>query len=579
MIVLSKLTVNNFMSIGSISLNIRDGIFLVEGKNRDEEGVSSNGTGKSSLFEAITWCLYGNTVRGVAIDQVVRRKSKGTHVSVGLIIHGKGRATYMEVHRYRKDPEHGDGVRLLVDGKEQTPKKVAEANKAIVEQIGIDFDTMRDALYLTQGFDNRFSEKTPTQRLLCLERIVDTQIYEVAAKKARERVRGEKSDIQEKSAVLKQMMARLEELGEIENGLREDIARLSQPEEVDLDGMRKRLAELDVESLAAEISSLEAALDELQKEEGEKREERRPLDSRSSVLVSTIGSLRDNLGSIKKLKQCPTCDQEVPPKHRSVLVSRIVSDLSEKEKELTEVSGKCESLDKALERMSANMAEKKSRIRELRKQKDVVVGEKAELEQQIAEISQAEESIASLQRQVEDIDARATTIGDKYREIKDAVKSTKEELSYDEFWESGFQELRRKVLEGLISFLNTRIAEYSRFLWERSVSLVLDDKNIKLELDGYDIKGCSGGECKRVDLAVAFALRDLVAAGMLPCSWLIVDEPFDFLDGSGAKGLVTLLSNMNVPSVFVITHDESIKALIPDTIILEKCNGVTALIS
>ena len=579
MIVLSKLTVNNFMSIGSISLNIRDGIFLVEGKNRDEEGVSSNGTGKSSLFEAITWCLYGNTVRGVAADQVVRRKSKGTHVSVGLIIHGKGKATYMEVHRYRKDPEHGDGVRLLVDGKEQTPKKVAEANKAIVEQIGIDFDTMRDALYLTQGFDNRFSEKTPTQRLLCLERIVDTQIYETAAKKARERVRGEKSDIQEKSAVLKQMMARLEELAEIESSLGEDIERLSQPEAVDLKEMKESLETLDVESIASEISDLETVLDSLQKEEGEKREERRPLDSRSSVLVAEIGALRDNLSSIKKLKQCPTCDQEVPAKHRSVLVSRIVGQLSDKEKELTEVSGKCESLDKVMGRLASNIAEQKSKLRDIRKKKDEVAGEKADLEQRIAEISQAEENIASLQKKVDDISAKATSIGDEYREIKESVKAAKEELSYDEFWESGFQELRRKVLQSLISFLNTRIAEYSGFLWERSVSLVLDDKNIKLELDGYDIKGCSGGECKRVDLAVAFALRDLVAAGMLPCSWLIVDEPFDFLDGSGAKGLVTLLSNMNVPSVFVITHDESIKSLIPDTLILEKCNGVTALVS
>ena len=41
------------------------GVVLVRGENQWEENSKSNGSGKSSIFEAILWALYGKTSSGI----------------------------------------------------------------------------------------------------------------------------------------------------------------------------------------------------------------------------------------------------------------------------------------------------------------------------------------------------------------------------------------------------------------------------------------------------------------------------------------------------------------------------------
>ena len=78
-----NVTIHNFMSLQDISIDLKDaGFTLVEGKNTNTaDNAYSNGSGKSSLFESIIWCLTGETLRGT--KDVVNKNSKdGTYVSV-----------------------------------------------------------------------------------------------------------------------------------------------------------------------------------------------------------------------------------------------------------------------------------------------------------------------------------------------------------------------------------------------------------------------------------------------------------------------------------------------------------------
>ena len=56
----------NFMSFKHANISFREGGYvLVQGVNESNDDHSlSNGSGKSSLWEAITWCLTGDTIRG-----------------------------------------------------------------------------------------------------------------------------------------------------------------------------------------------------------------------------------------------------------------------------------------------------------------------------------------------------------------------------------------------------------------------------------------------------------------------------------------------------------------------------------
>ena len=74
---IKRVSVNNFMSIEKIDIDLsKEGLNLVLGKNSDSKQFDSNGSGKSSLFDAIVWCMYGEILRNVNVDKLVRNGEK-----------------------------------------------------------------------------------------------------------------------------------------------------------------------------------------------------------------------------------------------------------------------------------------------------------------------------------------------------------------------------------------------------------------------------------------------------------------------------------------------------------------------
>ena len=54
-----KLSIKNFLVIGEAEVDLHNcGLTLIEGRNEDDESANSNGAGKSSLVDALCWCLY-----------------------------------------------------------------------------------------------------------------------------------------------------------------------------------------------------------------------------------------------------------------------------------------------------------------------------------------------------------------------------------------------------------------------------------------------------------------------------------------------------------------------------------------
>ena len=86
---IKKLTAKNFYSFKSLNLNFDDfsGIARILGRNKDSGG--SNGAGKSVLFEAVTWGLYGTTIRKSTEAALVNSQA-GKDCSVTILLSKKG---------------------------------------------------------------------------------------------------------------------------------------------------------------------------------------------------------------------------------------------------------------------------------------------------------------------------------------------------------------------------------------------------------------------------------------------------------------------------------------------------------
>ena len=71
-----KVSIKNFLSVGEeeVFLDFKNGIHLITGENKDKD--SRNGVGKTSILEAIYWCLFGNTIRDLKKDNIIHNQTK-----------------------------------------------------------------------------------------------------------------------------------------------------------------------------------------------------------------------------------------------------------------------------------------------------------------------------------------------------------------------------------------------------------------------------------------------------------------------------------------------------------------------
>ena len=69
-IVFNKIVINNFLSFGHAEIDLRDrGYTLIEGVNNNPlDGARSNGSGKSSIFNALCYALTGETIQGLTTN-------------------------------------------------------------------------------------------------------------------------------------------------------------------------------------------------------------------------------------------------------------------------------------------------------------------------------------------------------------------------------------------------------------------------------------------------------------------------------------------------------------------------------
>lgn len=153
-----KLSIKNFLVIGEAEVDLHNcGLTLIEGRNEDDESANSNGAGKSSLVDALCWCLYGVTGRGVSGDAVINKKAKKECV-VGVEVWTEGLNCYY-IERGRKSKRLGNNLivqHVIVDGNdvgsgcELTKTTVADTQALVNELLGCSYEIFTSSIYAVQ---------------------------------------------------------------------------------------------------------------------------------------------------------------------------------------------------------------------------------------------------------------------------------------------------------------------------------------------------------------------------------------------------------------------------------------------
>ena len=617
-LIFKHIKIKNFLSLGSIDVDLNDlGYVAISGVNNNtEDSAKSNGSGKSSLLEALIWNLTGDTLRGTK-DVVNRFTSGGTCVELTFMADSNN----YKVVRYKDDIDYGTNLKIYINGEDRSGKGIRDTQK-ILEEILPDIDTnlLGSVIILGQGLPQRFTNNTPSGRKEVLEKLSksDFMIDDI-----KNRLSDRKNLLSTELRKYEDIVLGLEnQKSVVETNIEQITIQLNNIPVIDYDN---EIVNAENEYSLAQSNIMESQYLEVQDKLNEVRNAYRTYDlecknelseldaSYSDTLKQArervteaklkIDFIQDEIKKLENIKDvCPTCGQKLPNVHKvdtSSLYSDLNSWIESKDSAERELSIIDEKLAKLKSETKDKQEKKKSELESIgiqirkdfdlieeqyKKSKEIAEERRKSLEKLKADrelyqykFSELNTSLGSMKTQIKDISDKIL-----YNNIE--KERTKSHLDVvNKMTTIATRDFRGFLLSEIIEFINKRAKEYSQEVFgTNKLDFYLNGNNIEISYCDKSYECLSGGEKQRLDIIIQFAIRDMLVQYLdFSSNLLALDEVFDNLDSIGCQKIIDLISQKlnDIESIFVITHHTE-DLLIPcdrEWTIVKNSQGVSEL--
>lgn len=620
--IFTGLHITDFMSFEDVELPLEgQGLVMVCGENLDNSLLNSNGAGKSAIFEALVWGLFGKTCRGhkdvvrdgqrECIVTVYFRSEAGEEYTLTRSTGKGGSSLYFWVGD--RDDKMGGSASL----KEST---IRDTQAKVERLLGCDFNTFTNAIMLSQEHLVPFASATDKSQKAILEAILGIDIYEIAQRLARERKKSAETSADALRREVTRLGLRREELEEDIEALEEQ--RLSAEEErreKEEERKAKRLRQLRakkgfekrLEDARFEVAEKEEALgelaqgvsaDELDDTISKLSSEQATAHSKLQTIADELDEIGEEVNRIETLQggKCPTCFQDVP----ASAVEPVLDEYGRKAEELQAEDKRWHAEWSGLKDSHAVNKQLREGCRQIQKE---ITALNEQIRELASDVSTCDKVVEALSEPVE-VDAVSgieKMVAEKRQEVEKAAREAQrvgaEAKEFDRtadllgFWEIGFGKagLVSLILDSVTKRLNQWANEYLEKMMEgvtvefnTIVQLASGEFRDKFSVTVKHASGRdeylsnSGGERRRIDFAIMLALRRLAASrAEIPFNVVFYDEVFEKLDDAGIDTVMGILEEESTrcDSIFVISHDDALKDAFPRVWRVRKAEGVSTL--
>lgn len=612
--------INNFLAITHANIELADrGLVLIQGENQQDSSAQSNGSGKSSIADALCWALYGVTARGVSGNEVIN-DAIGKDCSVVVNIQDDG-ITY-KIERYRQHTTNKNSLRVYsndgihhTDLTKGTDKLTQDVVNAIV---GTSLEVFRGSIYAGQEMMPNLPAMTDKQLKVLIEEAAGIELLEKALEIARDRLKKENFTLQSINNEIDKARERIDfterHLATLtvdkKHWLQDQADRIKSLKEkaklsiVALRDVDDKLLIYDKSGIQNQISATNAALAAINADQdklvklniacNEKNTELKQLLRDRTKLTTSIEAIKSQIADALSLvgKPCSECGQimnEDHVHHKSKALNKRLTDqmseLSSLEKQIQSLEDNAAQLKKSADDYAksianpAALAEKLATLQDEMNKITAVEGQKRLLTQSATsiadQIKSLQLSVCPYDTQTEKTKAELSAANNLLVQMEKRLKSQEITCLHEQaichiFEPSG---VRARILDNVTPFLNAQTEKYLSILsdgniqaeWTtltKSATGALKEKfSIEVEKQhcAKSFRGLSGGEKRKVRIATALALQDLVATrATKPIELFIGDEIDDALDPAGLERLTMILEEKAKErgSVFIISHNE-----------------------
>ena len=612
---ITKVSIQNFRSIqDEVVLEIKPGLFCIEGINMDES--ATNGSGKSSLISAIYWAMTGTTLTNEDLaDEVVNTKV-GKDCRVTLYITSDKQD--IKITRTRKDSEDGNNLFLFIDNQDLSCHKIADTQQRINQLIKIPFELLHSTIMLTQDIKSAFSKLTPQQRIQTLESIRDYSLWDRVRDEANKDIKDYNKLINDKnidkSAI--QGSIRTYENMIISEGLKKErfikdtditlIDELIKNNEVNKQKEMDQLAILN-EQLTTLRSKTFTDTTEIQKSLNTIKDEANQLKSENQRKEYDIQNVNREIKLINDWfvkDKCPTCgkpldrtEEEKQNKQNKLkeyeeLIKNYKNEIANKEELITKKRQEWSNLNVSFQNLDKDRTDTYNQINTLQMSYNAVKSNIETCDRNILNFNNRKNNYTSqleqFDKNTENYKNEIVNLTGKVNVIDNDIKDLEYKRQLADYYYkllSSKGELRPYLLNKDIQFLNHCMQKYiHQFFNNTEVELKLEGSAINIFVDSNGIKKSisrlSGGEKKRVDLAIQLGLYDLIqSTSQIGFNLMCLDEIESQLDEIGIDQIINIIEDKSeeIESVLWISNNSTVKGSIPNKIKCIKALGKTTI--
>ena len=537
--------------------------------------IGTNGAGKSTVLDALTFSLFGKPFRKINKAQLINTANeKDCNVEVEFSI-GTTEWKVVRGIKPNKFEIWRDGNCLDQFANVNDQQKWLEQNV-----VKMNYKSFTQIVILGSSAFIPFMQLTNNHRREVIEDLLDIKIFSSMNNVIKEKIRSIKEEIKVLSLKKESLSDKIEMqrkfIDEIETRGKEDIEDKKKKsrelgDEVCVLMLENEHTNDTVYKLTEDQEKVTGATEKLRKLGGLKGK----ISNKVSTITKEHKFFTDNV-------TCPTCTQSIDEAFR---INKI-NDAQTKAKEL-------QSGYKELEEAIKNEEEREHQFTTLSK----------EITQLTHGISKNNTKISGCQRQIRDLESeiqtvteqlanrnteheKLTTFKDNLTTTYDDLSSRKDNINYYDFSYSLLRDggVKSKIIKKYLPLINQQVNRYLQMM-DFYINFTLDEEfneTVQSPIhEDFSYASFSEGEKMRIDLALLFTWREVARMkNSVNTNLLIMDEVFDSsLDGYGTEEFLKIIRFViKDANIFVISHKTGMDEKFDNVVKFEKVKGFSSIL-
>lgn len=568
MLIFKKLRYKNFLSSGDQFTEID---FLANNTNLI---IGSNGAGKSTILDALTFVLFNKPFRKINKPQLVNT------------VNEKNCLVEIEFSSNNRDYLVRRGIKpnvfdIEVDGKLLDKRGDDRDNQQTLEEniLKVNYKSFTQIVILGSSTFVPFMQLSAAHRREVIEDLLDIRVFSSMASIVKERVR----TIRDELKVLELKKSSLKEKGQMQSKFIEDITKRG---EENINKKREQIKKYLFEqqelnskniTIMGEIECLNKELEELQGA----GEELRKLGGLKGKIQQKISTLSKNHKFFNDNTSCPTCTQAI--------------DEDLRQSKLSELNAEGKELKAGFTELEASIKKEEERESEFTNVSKYLLEHNKQLATNNSNVSNINKNIANLETEVESIrdsienqdeaKAQLKDIAVKLRASMSEITALKVEQEKHKFVNDLLKDggVKTNIIRKYIPLINKHVNKYLQMM-EFYINFNLDEEFNETVVspihEKFSYSSFSEGEKMRIDLALLFTWREVARVrNSVNTNLLIMDEVFDSsLDGMGTEEFLKIIRYViKDANIFIISHKSELHERFDSVLRFEKERGFSKL--